>query len=178
MVPHWLVQILHPPQWFENPTIDIFRRSVKENNYSNKTSRFVHDISLYKLYLSNGSWVAAIKKNINRPPCSYFPFLTKMVLLKVVHPPKIIRIQNFMVVHWVLQVLRSPQKCEHLPFWNGYSYSIKNYGMKASFSGITSLLNFIKIYQLGQKLIRGEHRQDGDLISLHFFFRKESRLIK
>jgi hypothetical protein len=44
---------------------------------------------------------------------------------------------------------------------------------------MTSLLNFIKIYQLVQKLLRGTHRQtdrqDGDLISLTFVF-KESRL--
>jgi hypothetical protein len=44
---------------------------------------------------------------------------------------------------------------------------------------MTSLLNFIKIYQLVQKLLRGDtqtDRQDGDLISLTFLF-KESRLI-
>jgi hypothetical protein len=39
---------------------------------------------------------------------------------------------------------------------------------------MASVLNFIKIYQLVQKLI-GAERQD-DLISLHFSFRKESRL--
>jgi hypothetical protein len=45
-----------------------------------------------------------------------------------------------------------------------------------------SLLNFIKIYQLVQKLLVGDtqtdretDRQDGDLISLTFLF-KESRL--
>jgi hypothetical protein len=44
---------------------------------------------------------------------------------------------------------------------------------------MTSLLNFIKIYHLVEKLIGGDrqaHRQDGDLISLHFSFKKESRL--
>jgi hypothetical protein len=42
---------------------------------------------------------------------------------------------------------------------------------------MTSLLNFIKIYQLVQKLMGDRHtRQDGDLISLHFSFKKESRL--
>jgi hypothetical protein len=39
---------------------------------------------------------------------------------------------------------------------------------------MTSVLNLIKIYQLVQKLI-GAERQD-DLISIHFAFRKESRL--
>jgi hypothetical protein len=44
---------------------------------------------------------------------------------------------------------------------------------------MTSLLNFIKIYQLVQKLLGGKHRQTdrqtGDLISLTLLF-KESRL--
>jgi hypothetical protein len=42
---------------------------------------------------------------------------------------------------------------------------------------MTSLLNFIQIYQLVQKLTedRQTHRQDGDLISVYFSFRKESR---
>jgi hypothetical protein len=35
---------------------------------------------------------------------------------------------------------------------------------------------FHKIYQLVQKLTGGTDRQDGDLISLHFSFSKESRL--
>jgi len=43
-------------------------------------------------------------------------------------------------------------------------------------NGITCLPNFIKIYQLVQKLIGGRQTQVGDLISLLFSFRKESRL--
>jgi hypothetical protein len=45
---------------------------------------------------------------------------------------------------------------------------------------MTSLLNFIKIYQLVQKLLKGDtqtDRQTGDLTSLTFLF-KESRLKK
>jgi hypothetical protein len=47
---------------------------------------------------------------------------------------------------------------------------------------MTSPLNFIKAYQLVQKMIGGggadtkANIQDGDLISLYFSFRKESRL--
>jgi hypothetical protein len=60
-------------------------------------------------------------------------------------------------------------------------YEIKKYGMEVTFNGMTSLPNFIKIYQLVQKLLGGgdtdgqTDRQDGDLISLTFLF-KESRL--
>jgi hypothetical protein len=69
-----------------------------------------------------------------------------------------------------MQVLLPPEKFEHPPFWNGCSYGIKNYGIKVTFNGMTSLLNFIKIYQLVQKLMGGQTRsKDGDLISLHFF---------
>jgi hypothetical protein len=42
---------------------------------------------------------------------------------------------------------------------------------------MTSLQNIIDIYQLVQKLIRGDrHRKDGVIISLHFSFKKESGL--
>jgi hypothetical protein len=50
---------------------------------------------------------------------------------------------------------------------NGSSYGTKNYNSDATFSGLTSLLNFIKINQLVEKLIgRQIHRQEGDLINL------------
>jgi hypothetical protein len=32
------------------------------------------------------------------------------------------------------------------PFLNGCSYGIRNYGVEVTFYGMTSLLNFIKIY--------------------------------
>jgi hypothetical protein len=56
---------------------------------------------------------------------------------------------------------------------------LKKYGVEVSSDGMTSLLNFIKIYQLVQKLLGGgggdTDRQTGVLISLTFLF-KESRL--
>jgi hypothetical protein len=39
-----------------------------------------------------------------------------------------------------------------LPFWNDWSYGIRNYGVEVAFGDITCLLNFIKIYQSVQKL--------------------------
>jgi hypothetical protein len=62
----------------------------------------------------------------------------------------------------------------------GWRYGIKKYGVEVTFNGMTSLLNFIQIYQLVQKLLAGDtqtDRQTGALISLTFLF-KESRLKK
>jgi hypothetical protein len=51
-----------------------------------------------------------------------------------------------------------------------------NYGIEVTFNGMTSLLNFIKIHQLVQKLIvGGRHRQDDDLISLLFSLGRKVR---
>jgi hypothetical protein len=72
--------------------------------------------------------------------------------------------QNSMVLRSLVQVLHPPQKYEHTPSCN---YGIKNHGIEVTLNNVTSLLILIKIYQ---------HRQDGDLISLHFSCRKENRL--
>jgi hypothetical protein len=76
-----------------------------------------------------------------------FPFSPKVVSLKVLIFWRSARIQTFMVVHWLLQVLHPPQRFERPPFWNGYVYSIKYYGVEVTFNGMTYLLNLIKIYQ-------------------------------
>jgi hypothetical protein len=80
-----------------------------------------------------------------------------------------------MVPRWVVQILHPPQKFERPPFCNGWRYGIKKYGVEVIFNGMTSLPNFIKIYQLVQTLLGGTHRQDGDLVSLTFLI-KENRL--
>jgi hypothetical protein len=93
-----------------------------------------------------------------------------------------------MVPGWLVQVLHPPQKFERPPFCNGWRYGIKKYGIEVIFNGMTSLLNYITIYQLVQKLLgwdtqtdrrtdRQTYRQTGDLTSLTFLF-KESRLTK
>jgi hypothetical protein len=82
-----------------------------------------------------------------------------------------------------VQVLHTSQKFERPPFWNVRRYGIKKYGVEVTFSGMTFLLNFIKIYKLVQKLFGGHthtdgqtDRQTGGLISLTLVF-KESRLV-
>jgi hypothetical protein len=59
---------------------------------------------------------------------------------------------------------------------------LKKYGVEVIFNGMTSLLNFIKIFQLVQKLLGGDIQTDGqtdtqtgDLICLTFLS-KESKL--
>jgi hypothetical protein len=58
-----------------------------------------------------------------------------------------------------MQVLHPPQKFERPPFWNGWRHGIKKYGVEVTFNGMTPLPNFIKIYQLVQKLLGGAHRR-------------------
>jgi hypothetical protein len=84
-----------------------------------------------------------------------------------------------MVPHWLVQVFHPPHKFERPPFLNAWRYGIRKYGVEVTFNGMTSLLNFIKIYRLVQTLLGGgdTDRQTGDLISLTFLF-KESRLIR
>jgi hypothetical protein len=55
-----------------------------------------------------------------------------------------IRIQNFMALRWLVQVLHPPQKFERPPFCNGCSCGIKNYCVGVTFNCMTFLLTFIK----------------------------------
>jgi hypothetical protein len=50
-----------------------------------------------------------------------------------------------------MNIFLTPKKFECPSLWNRRSYEIKNYGVNVTYS----LLNFIKIYQLAQKLMGG-----------------------
>jgi hypothetical protein len=151
-------------------------------------------ISYYtKFHLSkcNGSWVASTKQtmNFNIQLAAIFVVFVfdKNGLLKVVHPLKIYQYTKFHSPTLTSASFASTSKVWSLAFWNGWSYGIKKYGVEVTFNGMTSLPNFIKIYQLVQKLLGGTHRQTdrqtdrqtnrqtGDLISLTFLV-KESML--
>jgi hypothetical protein len=118
-----------------------------------------------------------------RPPCSYLLFLTKMVSLKVVHPLKIYQYTKFHVPTLIGASFVSISEVWKSAIWNGWRYWIKKYGVDVTFNDMTSLLNFIKIYQLIQSYYGGTDRrtdgqtdrQTGDLINLTFLF-KESWL--
>jgi hypothetical protein len=61
--------------------------------------------------------------------------------------------------------LLPPQKFEQPQFWNGCSCRITNYDIKVIFNGMTSLLNFIEIYQFIQKLMEGDRHAERKVIS-------------
>jgi hypothetical protein len=65
---------------------------------------------------------------------------------------------------------------ERPPFWYGWSYGVRNYGAGVTFNGITSLPNFIKIYQLVKKLIRGRENTDWMVTSLAYIFPLERKV--
>jgi hypothetical protein len=106
----------------------------------------------------NSSWVVSIKEhmhfNFKPPPWSFF-CCCKSGAIKVVYPLKIFSIQNFMVSLCLVTVLHPSQRFERPPFWNGWSYEVKNYGAEVTFSGTTSLLNIINNPLIGSKLTEG-----------------------
>jgi hypothetical protein len=120
-----------------------------------------------KVHLSkcNGSWVVSTKQTMNfniqtAAMFVFFCFWQKWSHQMLFILWRSINIQNFMVPHWLVQVLHPSQKFERPPFWNGWRYGIKRYGVKVAFNGMTSLLNFIKIYQLAQWLVCGWRSTD------------------
>jgi hypothetical protein len=111
-----------------------------------------------------GSWIVSTKQTINfniqtSAMFVFFVFDKKWSYQKLFILWRCISVQNVMVPRWLVQVLHLPQKFERPSFWNGWRYGIKKYGVEVTFNGMTSLLNFIKIYGLVQKLLGGTHRQ-------------------
>jgi hypothetical protein len=78
IIPHKVVQRLFQHN-LRISKYQIFKGSVKENNDSNKSCSYVHDLLTYKTYLFkfNGLWVVAIKQNVNfniQPPAMFLFF--------------------------------------------------------------------------------------------------------
>jgi hypothetical protein len=123
-------------------------------------------ISYYtKVHLSkcNGLWVVSTKQTMNfniQTAAMFVFFWQKLSYLKLFIVCRSISVHKFMVPRWPVQVLHPPQKFERPPLWNGWRYGIKKYGVEVTFKGMTSLLNFIKIYQLVQKLLGGDTQTD------------------
>jgi hypothetical protein len=114
-----------------------------------------------KLHLTNcnGPWVVSVKQNTN---FNFQP--AKMVSLKVVHPLKIYQHTKFHGPTLTDASFHPPQKFESPSFWNAWRYGIKMHGVEVIFNDMISVLNFIKIYQLVQKLIEGKDRQTYKLV--------------
>jgi hypothetical protein len=110
----------------------------------------------------------------NRPILSYFPFLTKMALLKLFVIRRSIIVQNFIVPRWLVQVFI------HIRILN-----VRHFGM-----GIMTLKSWrwghlkwhdlpTEFYEhplIGSKVIRVAHRrtdrQNGDLTNVTIFLKK------
>jgi hypothetical protein len=136
-----------------------------------------------KLHLSNSkckcSWVLSTNKTLIltliRPPCSYFSFLVKVILLKLVYPLKIYHSTRFHG-HTFIYILHSPQKFERRHF-EMVTVMVLKLWPRGHLQWHALLTEFNKNLLIGSNFIRGNtHRQDSDLINLHFSFSKESRL--
>jgi hypothetical protein len=128
---------------------------------------FIHSWSLGSLWNwgkvqtapSDRPWVVNEYQSLSNLFITVITVLS-LTILKWIHWVSI-RIQNFMVLRWLVQVFHPPQKFECAPFCNGCSYSIKNYGVEVTFNRNVSVLNFIKICQFVQKLLGGTDTQTG-----------------
>jgi hypothetical protein len=141
-----------------------------------------------KVHLSkcNGSWVLSTKQNtnFNIQTAAMFVFF---IFGKNGVTKSCSSFEDLLVYKISWSHVDWCKFCIHLRSLNVHhfgklkGYGIKNYGVEVTFNGMTSLLNFIKIYQLVQKLLGGTHtdrrtnRLTGGLITLTYLF-KESRL--
>jgi hypothetical protein len=116
--------------------------------------------------------------NINRPPCSYFPLFAKNVLIKSCSSSEDL---SGYKMSW--SYVDCCKFRIHLR-----SLNVHHFEMVAATSLKTWRLDHLQWHDLPtefhkkstntfkSQLRRQTHRQDGDLISLHFSFRMESRL--
>jgi hypothetical protein len=83
------------------------------------------------------------------------------------------------VPRWLVQVLHPPRKFEQLPFWNDWSYRIKNYDTEVTFNGMTSLSNFIKNPLTVLKVIRGHIQTEwwSHKPKFHFLWQQEKNCV-
>jgi hypothetical protein len=66
-----------------------------------------------------------------------------------------------MVPRWLVQVLHPHQKFERPPFWNGWRYGIKKYGVEVHFQWHDLPTEFHKNLPIGSKVIWGDTQTDG-----------------
>jgi hypothetical protein len=180
-------------EWFSvyHNTTSKFRTITIFKNASNKRMIQIKLIGMSmisyctKVRLSkyNGSWVVSTEQtmNFNIQLAAMFVFFVsdKNCLTKSCSSFEELSIFKTLRSHvdWC-------KFCIHLRrlndrhFGTGWRYRNKKYGIEVTFSGMTSLLNFIKSTNCFKSYYGGHtDRQTGDLISLTFLF-KESRVKK
>jgi hypothetical protein len=176
MVPRLLVQVLHLPQNFENPTIAIFRTPLQRIMFHVKLV-YVLDFSLHRtlfVWVHRSAWNKTCILNVNRLPCSYFWLVTKMVLLKTIHP---LKTNPHTKCHG--PALTSASFASTSEVWTSailewLKLGIKNYAIEVTFNGMTSILVLYKFNNwLNIWWEDGQTRQDGDLVSLLFSLGRE-----
>jgi hypothetical protein len=142
---------------------------MKENNDSNKTYRYVNDISLHQINLPkcNGSQVVSIKQNMNLN----------------IQPPAMLVLMAFYKCAsiWIcssVQVLYPSQKSECPLFWNDWNYGNKiSYDVNASVNGMTPT-EFPENLVIGWKLIEmGQITDRRDMMSQVYFIRLGRKVV-
>jgi hypothetical protein len=166
MFPHWLVKFC----------IHLSSLKILPSPYSKDMSKKViiqtKLVGMYmsfhctKLHLSkcNSSLVVSIKQNVNfkfqLPAMFLFVVFRKNGLIKSCSSSE--NLSEYKIswpyVNWCKFCIHL--KFEFPAFWNGCSCGIKNCCAEVTYSGMTSLLNFIKIYQLVEKLMGGDRCTD------------------
>jgi hypothetical protein len=185
MAPHWLVQIFIHLSTLKILPSPYSKGQLKRTNTQRKLVATPIIFHRTKLRLTTTVHEFSPQNKIliltlNRPPFSYLWFSAKVTLLNLFIFRGSIKIRNFMVLRWLVQAWFLPQKLWRQPYWNGWSYGSKIVAYRTrqlQWHGIptkfhTNLLIGSNVYGGGADT----HRQGGDLISLHFCFRKETRL--
>jgi hypothetical protein len=131
VVPRWLVQVLHPPQWFENPTIAIFKDPLRKIIIQIKLvgMSMIFLCTKPRLTKCDGSWVLSkkIKCYIYFSTSCHvrnFLFFHKIGLIENCSIWRSVSMQNLML-HLTGESFACTSEVKRSSFSNGWSYGIK-----------------------------------------------------
>jgi hypothetical protein len=140
------------------------RFDIQASNLGKTRQKQVAFMEWTQRFLSFSPYYNTLILNFNHPPCRAYPFFVfsqKRSHYKLLILWRSIRIQNSMVLRWLVQVLHPPQNFEHPPFWNGCSYGIKVTAPRWNSMVWPPYWISLKIYQFVQKLMGGIDTQTG-----------------
>jgi hypothetical protein len=145
--------------------IAIFKSFVEQNNGSNKTCRYVHNLLPYQIscvyvkrFMSYIHWTKNM--NCNFQPLSKFKHFVLFIIkfkLKLSILWRSNSMQNFTIPHWFVVVLNPPQKFEVRHFGMVDTMGLKSMVLMPPSTAWT-LLNLIKMYQLVQNVLLGNRQ--------------------